>query len=78
MTSRGQNAPVPTLLLADGRNGFAQVALAASRDGLTDMARTQGMAALCAANAHHFAAQDGIEIPDSVHADLLAMVQARQ
>jgi delta1-piperideine-2-carboxylate reductase len=39
----------PTLLLADGRNGFAQVALAAARDRLADMARTQG-------NAHHFAA----------------------
>jgi delta1-piperideine-2-carboxylate reductase len=46
----------PTLLLADGRNGFAQVALAAARDRLADMARTQGMAALCTGNAHHFAA----------------------
>jgi len=46
----------PTLLLADGRNGFAQVALAAARDRLTEMARTQGMAALCTGNAHHFAA----------------------
>ena len=46
----------PTLLLADGRNGFAQVALAAARDRLADIARTQGMAALCTGNAHHFAA----------------------
>jgi delta1-piperideine-2-carboxylate reductase len=46
----------PTLLLADGRNGFAQVALAAARDRLSRMARTQGMAALCAGNVHHFAA----------------------
>src|SRR5277367_150945 len=46
----------PTLLLADARNGFAQVALAAARDRLAEMARTQGMAALCTANAHHFAA----------------------
>ena len=45
----------PTLLLADGRNGFAQVALAAARDQLTDIARAQGMAALCTGNAHHFA-----------------------
>ena len=45
----------PTLLLADGRNGFAQVALAAAGDQLTEMARAQGMAALCTGNAHHFA-----------------------
>jgi delta1-piperideine-2-carboxylate reductase len=45
----------PTLLLADGRNGFAQVALAAAAARLTEMARAQGMAALCAGNAHHFA-----------------------
>jgi delta1-piperideine-2-carboxylate reductase len=46
----------PTLLLADGCNGFAQVALAAARDRLSAMARAQGMAALCTSNAHHFAA----------------------
>jgi delta1-piperideine-2-carboxylate reductase len=46
----------PALLLADGCNGFAQVALAAARERLMDMARAQGMAALCTANAHHFAA----------------------
>jgi delta1-piperideine-2-carboxylate reductase len=46
----------PTLLLADARNGFAQVALAAARDRLSAMARAQGMAALCTGNAHHFAA----------------------
>jgi delta1-piperideine-2-carboxylate reductase len=46
----------PTLLLADGRNGFAQVVLAAARDRLSAMARSQGMAALCAGNVHHFAA----------------------
>src|SRR5580700_10313494 len=46
----------PTLLLADGRNGFAQVALAAARDQLSTIARAQGMAAFCSSNAHHFAA----------------------
>ena len=46
----------PTLLLADGGNGFAQVALAAARDRLSTIARAQGMAALCTRNAHHFAA----------------------
>jgi len=46
----------PSLLLADARNGFAQVALAAARDRLGAMARAQGMAALCTGNAHHFAA----------------------
>src|SRR5580692_9758207 len=46
----------PTLLQADARNGFAQVALAAARDRLSAMARAQGMAALCTGNAHHFAA----------------------
>jgi delta1-piperideine-2-carboxylate reductase len=46
----------PTLLLADGCNGFAQVALAAARDRLSAMARAPGMAALCTSTAHHFAA----------------------
>jgi delta1-piperideine-2-carboxylate reductase len=46
----------PSLLLADARNGFAQVALMAAREQLTAMARAQGMAALCTSNAHHFAA----------------------
>jgi delta1-piperideine-2-carboxylate reductase len=46
----------PALLLADARNGFAQVALAAAREPLCAMARDLGMAALCTSNAHHFAA----------------------
>ncbi len=37
-------------------NGFAQVALAAVRDQAVAMARSQGLAAVCIADSHHFAA----------------------
>src|SRR5262249_61395421 len=46
----------PGLLLCDAKNGFAQVALAASRAGLIAKARAQGIAALAIRTSHHFAA----------------------
>jgi delta1-piperideine-2-carboxylate reductase len=46
----------PGLLLADARNGFAQVALEAARAQLCAAARAQGIVALCTSNSHHFAA----------------------
>lgn len=57
----GQAVPVveregPALLKVDARNGFAQAALRAVRDRLTDMARASGVAVLLIRNAHHFGA----------------------
>jgi delta1-piperideine-2-carboxylate reductase len=46
----------PGLVLADARNGFAQVALEAAHAQLCAAARAQGIAALCISNSHHFAA----------------------
>ena len=46
----------PGLVVADARNGFAQVALAAGRELLAAKARQQGIAALAIHNSHHFAA----------------------
>jgi hypothetical protein len=45
----------PGLVVTDARNGFAQVALAESRNLLTAKARAQGIAALVIRNSHHFA-----------------------
>lgn len=46
----------PGLIVTDGANGFAQVALAASDSLLRQKARTTGLAALCVRNSHHFGA----------------------
>lgn len=46
----------PGLLKVDGRNGFAQVALAAAVPRLRAMADHQGSAIMTTANGHHFAA----------------------
>jgi delta1-piperideine-2-carboxylate reductase len=46
----------PSLVVTDARNGFAQIALADSRDMLVEKARGQGIAALAIKNSHHFAA----------------------
>ncbi|MBI3514002.1 MAG: Ldh family oxidoreductase [Proteobacteria bacterium] len=46
----------PGLVATDARNGFAQVALAASRTVLEAKARAAGIAALAIRNSHHFAA----------------------
>jgi delta1-piperideine-2-carboxylate reductase len=43
-------------LTADGRNGFAQIALGRARPELMALARAHGMAVLTTRNAHHFAA----------------------
>ncbi|MEO3474902.1 Ldh family oxidoreductase [Roseomonas sp. CAU 1739] len=48
--------PAPAILAVDARNGFAQVALAAVRDQAMAVARSQGLAAVCIADSHHFAA----------------------
>jgi delta1-piperideine-2-carboxylate reductase len=57
----GAAAPVvheagPGLLKVDGRNGFAQVALAEAAPRLRAMAARQGSAIMTTANGHHFAA----------------------
>lgn len=46
----------PGLLKVDGRNGFAQVALAEAAPRLRTMAARQGSAIMTTANGHHFAA----------------------
>lgn len=48
--------PAPAMLHVDARNGFAQVALAAVRDRAAALARDQGVATVCIADSHHFAA----------------------
>lgn len=48
--------PAPAILAVDARNGFAQVALAAVRDQAMAVARSQGLAAICISDSHHFAA----------------------
>ena len=45
-----------SVLRVDGRNGFAQVALARARPELMAIARAHGVAVLATRNAHHFAA----------------------
>ncbi len=46
----------PAILAVDARNGFAQVALAAVRGEAVAVARGEGLAAVCIADSHHFAA----------------------
>ena len=46
----------PGLIAVDGDNGFAQPALDAVRAAAAALARSQGVAAVCLANTHHFAA----------------------
>ncbi|MDB5413926.1 MAG: lactate dehydrogenase [Rubritepida sp.] len=46
----------PTIVVVDGQNGFAQVALAAARSLALETVDELGMAAICIRNAHHFAA----------------------
>jgi delta1-piperideine-2-carboxylate reductase len=46
----------PGLVAVDGRNGFAQVALAAGSEQLLAKARANGIAAIAIRNSHHFAA----------------------
>lgn len=46
----------PGVVSVDGRNGFAQVALAAGRPLLLEKVRRVGIASLAIGNAHHFAA----------------------
>jgi delta1-piperideine-2-carboxylate reductase len=46
----------PGVVATDAMNGFAQVALAASRDLLQQKARKVGIASLAIRNSHHFAA----------------------
>jgi delta1-piperideine-2-carboxylate reductase len=46
----------PSLVKVDGRNGFAQVALAEAAPRLRAMAAQHGSATLTTANGHHFAA----------------------
>lgn len=46
----------PGAIATDAMNGFAQIALAASRGLLQEKARRQGIAALAIRNSHHFAA----------------------
>ena len=46
----------PGTIATDAMNGFAQIALAASRDLLQEKARRLGIAALAIRNSHHFAA----------------------
>ena len=46
----------PGLVRVDAANGYAQVALADTRDRLLAKARAQGIAALAIRNSHHFAA----------------------
>lgn len=48
--------PAPSMLLVDGANGFAQVALAAVRTQAIEAARTQGAVVVMIRDAHHFAA----------------------
>lgn len=43
------------MLVADGRNGFAQVVLSAAQDRLISKARSAGVAVLAIRNSHHFA-----------------------
>ncbi|GBQ80265.1 malate/L-lactate dehydrogenase [Acetobacter malorum DSM 14337] len=46
----------PGLLRADGGNGFTPVAASMARNRLTEMARQEGLAALCVRNTHHLGA----------------------
>jgi len=46
----------PGLILTDANNGFAQIALADSRELLIQKVRQQGIAGLAVKNSHHFAA----------------------
>ena len=46
----------PSVLHVDAKFGFAPLALQMSREALIQMARTQGIAALCINNAYHIAA----------------------
>lgn len=48
--------PAPSIVTADARNGFAQVAHAAARDTGLAAVRETGMAAICIRDSHHFAA----------------------
>jgi delta1-piperideine-2-carboxylate reductase len=46
----------PGLLRAEGNNGFTPVGARLARKQLIEMARSEGMAALCARNSHHIGA----------------------
>lgn len=46
----------PGLVLANAQNGFAQIALAATRNQLIEKARSQGIGMLAIRNSHHFCA----------------------
>lgn len=50
------NRVAPGLVVTDADNGFAQIAVAASRQALLESVRRQGIAALAVRNSHHFGA----------------------
>lgn len=56
ISARSITDSVPVAVIADAANGFAQVALEASRSLLLDKVGRTGIAALAIRNFHHFSA----------------------
>jgi len=62
----------PAVLRVDGHGGFAPLAMAAAREAVGPLARTQGMAAAAVVNVHHFSAL-WVDIEELVQSGLVAM-----